>query len=397
MQEQQKITIGFWPTFAIALAGLLAVGVVENSTWGVLWGVKVSGLVLVLIGLGGYFLWRSQAPNIRLVRTGLEWVYSLTLLALVGSWILSPDPRQGLTRVSWLLAYVLLFYILADACESGVDRRAVIAALLTVSGALMFLSIIDVVKAYSRWFVEAGSWCLPPSVYRFESLLGSPTALMGLANLCGPLALVALLRVQNNWQRALLGLWLAAYFMVLPFSLSNGGQAVGAVWIGLLLVYGLKTRKLKTTWGKLSMNGKALAGVAGLFVLAAVVAATIVFIKTLDAGDSLGGMRQIWLNTIQVWSSNPWFGSGPGRFGFGYLTAADSIPPRFWMLQAMNLPAQLVAEFGLAGGFAFLGLLIGNIKWLRERFRLVEEKKKGGELPSWRGALRGERMHWWMI
>ena len=376
MQEQDKIMIGFWPTFAVVLAGLVTVGMVDSNPWGVLWVVKASGLVLGLAGLAGYYLWRSRTSYTRLVRTGLEWVYGMSLLALFGSWILSPDPRQGLARIGWLLGYVLLFYILADAFEAGAERKAVIAALLTAGGIAMLYAVVEILAAYSQWFVAIDSWRLPPSPYQFESILGSSKALAGFANLCGPLAAAAFWRVRKNWLRGLLGFWLLLYLVILPLSFSGGGWFGAAAWLGLAIFFLLKKKRFSVLWPKLMVRTRIILCLAGMVMLVAGLLTTVLFVRALDLSNSLERMNHIWLDTIQVWSSSPWFGSGPGRFSFAYLSAAKNIPPEAWVTQAKNLPAQLVAEFGLIGGLSLVGLVAGNLKWFRERWRLVAEEEK---------------------
>lgn len=385
MQEQEKSDIGFWTSFGMVLVGLLVAMVVGGTAWGTAWGVKVFGLAFALAMGAGYFVWRGHHARASLLRTGLEWVYGLALLALFGAWILSADPRQGLSRVGALLGYLLLFYIVTDALENGLCRRAVLAALLTASGAIIFVAVLETYAAYSQWWVQTGSrQVLPPYPYRFISLVGHSNALMGLANLFAPLALVMFLQTKKMSERILLGFWLVAFVFVIPFSSSRGGWLGSAAGMGLLLLYGIWKKGPRAGWCKLPWGGKVLAVLLGAGLLtAAGLAAGWGYAKFAahpsHGTNLLGGRSEIWTNALQVWLANPFFGAGPGRFGFGYLQASSRTPPGFWALHAHSLPIQVLAEFGSIGGIAFLGLIVGSLRWFWTRWRqLAEAQRMGG-------------------
>jgi tetratricopeptide (TPR) repeat protein/O-antigen ligase len=382
MQDQEKTAIGFWPTYLIVLIGLLAVAVVDGKAWGTMWNVKASGLILALLGGGAYFYWRGYRTRSRLLRTGLEWVYGLALLALFGSWILSPDPRQGLARIGWMLAYLILFYILVDALEAGADRRAALAALLTASGIFILMAALETAAVYSGWWAQTGSrQIMPPYPYRFVSVVGHSNALMGLANLCAPLALISFLRSNKRIERALLAFWLVVFLAVIPFSSSRGGWLGTATWMGGLFCYWLWMQKPLQRWKSMQKRARIITIVLGIVILVALAAGGYIgFTKFAQhpshGSNMLGGRSEIWSNALNIWLSSLWFGAGPGRFGFGYLNAATSTPPGFWALHAHSLPIQVLAEFGLVGAVAMAALLVGSLRWFWRRFRELEENKR---------------------
>lgn len=382
MQDQENTAIGFWPTYAVVLIGLLVVMIVDGHAWGTLWAVKAAGLVLALIAGSAYFVWRGAMSKAKLVRTGLEWVYALMLLALFGSWILSPDPRQGLFRVGWLLGYLLLFYILADALEAGADRNAAIAALLTVSGGIILLAALETSMVYSQWWRMVGSrQILPPYPYRPVSLVGHSSAMMGLVNLCAPLALFAFLRTRNKTQRILLAFWLVAFLIVVPFCSSPGGMIGTAVWTGGFFIYLLWKKNPLEGWSSLRYRGKIIVILLGIGILAAVgIAAYLVSMKFLQHPaqevNVFGSQSEIWANALQIWLANPWFGTGPDRFGFGYLQAVSGTPPGYWASHAHSLPVQILAEFGIVGEIALLALFVENLRWFWKRYRLIDDSKR---------------------
>ena len=380
MPDQKKPTIGFWLTCLIIMTGLLLLLVVDGNAWGTSFGMKVAGLVMAIFAGVIYVVWRGKMPKAYLVRTGLEWVYALTLLALFGAWILSADPRQGLSRISLLIGYFLLFYLLADLLEVDLDRNGVIAGLLTASGIVLMMAALETYVVYAQWWDAAGSrQVMPPYPYRLISLVGHSNAMMGLANLCAPLAFVLFLRKKKILERVLLSFWLVTYAIVIPFSSSRGGWLGIAAWIGLLFLFWLWKQNPLQKWRAMGSSGKTIAVLLGLVAIIAAGAflfsAFTRFAQHPSHGTNVfGGRSEIWGNAFEIWLANPTFGVGPGQFGFGYIRAADSIPPRFWALHAHSLPIQILAEFGVFGGLALIALLVENLRWFWERFRLIEEE-----------------------
>ena len=382
MLDDEKTANRFWPTYFLVLTGLLVALIVDGHAWGGDWGVKASGFGLSVMGVSAYFLWRRTRANPWLVRTSLEWVYGLCLLALFGAWLFSPDPRQGLTRIAWLLGYMFLFYFLADALEVGVNRAAMVAALLTFSGFVILLAAMEIYVIYNQWRQFSGSWLLlPPYPYRLISVVGHSNALMGLGNLCAPLALVGLLRTHKTVNRVFYMLWLVLFLLVVPFSSSRGGWLGMAVWMGLLFLYWLVKQNPLALWRDLKVSKKIIVIAAGLVLVALAVAggaaAFVKFSQHPSHGSNIvGGRSLIWSTAFEIWRAHPWFGTGPGRSGLGYLKAAQSIPPGFWALHAHSLPIQVLAEFGIAGGVAFIALVVENLRWFRERYNAIEKNKR---------------------
>ena len=382
MQDQKKPTIGFWLTCFIIMAGLLLVIVVDGKTIGTSSGVRMAGLVLAVIAGAAYFIWRDKVSRAYLVRTDLEWVYGLTLLALFGAWILSSDPRQGLSRISLLIGYFLLFYILADAFEVGVDRDGVLAGLLSASGIVLFMAAVETYGVYAQWWEAVGSQqMMPPYPYQVISLAGNSNAMMGLANLCAPLAFILLIRKKKIYQRALLTLWLMMYVSVIPFASSQGMWMGIAAWMGVLFLYWVWKQRLLEKWRAQPGKGKTIGFFFGFIAIIAVgtfvVLAFTRFVQyPLNEANAFGLRSEIWKNALHIWLANPIFGVGPGLFGFGYLLAAESIPPGYWVLHAHSFPIQILAEFGIVGGIALLALLVGNGRWFWNRFGLIEESER---------------------
>lgn len=370
MQDQKIQPIGFWLTCFIIVTGLLAVMIVDGNAWATSSGMKMTGLILAALAGVVYFVWRGRLSRAYLVRTDLEWVYALTLLALFGAWILSADPRQGLSRISLLIGYILLFYILADAMEVGLDRDGVLAGLLLASGIVLIMAVLETCTAYTQWWEAVGSrQVMPPHPYRLISLAGNSDAMMGLVNMCAPLALLSVFRKKKFVQRVLLIIWLTMYVILIPFSLSQGGWIGISAWLGVIFFYWLWMQERFQQ----RHRGKKITIFSGLVALGAV-EICLVYALTNFAQDSL--MGETWKNAFKIWLANPAFGVGPGQFGIGILRTVNSIPPGYWALNAHSLPLQILAEFGVAGGIAMLALLVENSRWFWKRFSVIEEDNR---------------------
>ena len=318
MRDQKKRPIGFWLTCCIIMTGLLLVLVVDGNARGTSSGMKIAGLVLAVIAGAAYFVWRDKLSRAYLVRTDLEWVYGLTLLALFGAWILSADPRQGLFRISLLIGYMILFYILADAFEVGFDRDGVLAGLLSASGVVLIMAVLETYEVYTQWWEAVGSrQIMPPHPYHLISLTGHSNVMMGLANLCAPLAFLLLIRKKKMVQRVLLTFWLVLYVMVIPFSSSRGGWMGIVTWVGVLFLFWLWKQKPLEKWRALGSSGKTIAGFLSLVALVAtgafvIMAFTRLAQTPLNEANVFGIRSEIWENTIAYLAceSNIWCGSG---------------------------------------------------------------------------------------
>jgi len=392
MQDQEKKPIGFLPTFLIILVGLLMVLIVDGNAWGNLWVVKVIGLGSVVLATTIYFVWRRKVSRAYLVRTGLEWTYGLTLLALFGAWILSPDPRQGLARIAWLLGYLLLFYILTDLIEIGLNEQGIVAGLLAASGFVLFMAALETSAMYLEWWDTIGSWTImPPAPYRLISLAKHASAMMGFVNLCAPLAVVSFFR-RKGFEQVLLAFWLVLYCFVIPFSWSWGGWLGIITWIVVFAFYYFWQQDIVKAWRSEGRKRKFI--FSGLSIGFLILTSVVLFIVCVvsrkpyiyDAQVAIT-YDEIWKTAWQVWQGSPVFGVGPGQFGFGILRTVDSIPPGAWVLHAHSLPLQIMVEFGLIGVVALVSLAVENFRWFWERFWLIGAHQQWSGLAVVAGVL----------
>ena len=348
---------------AIAFAGLCLAFVAGGYIWRGFFAVQLFGYLAVGLGATAYLVWRGVFRRTKLPSSGLEWVFGVCLLALGLSLAFSPDVRQGGWRVGELLGYLLLFYFFLDAFRAGWNRRSVVIAILGSSGILLVMAVLETYVQYTNWWQVLRFPEMPPYIYRFVGLIGHPNALMGIVNLCAPLAVIALLRAHKRLERVACGVWIAFYLLSIPFSSSRGGWLGLLVWGGtFLLLWGYEQRvwqKLRR-WRARLWLWVGLAAVVLLPVLGYVGYRGFVLFATNPShgADIFGGRLGFWIWAAQVWRSFPWTGAGPGRFAFEVVKVTQTIPPGFWPLHPHGLLAEVLAESGLVGSAAFL-LLVG--------------------------------------
>ena len=233
---------------AIAFTGLCLAFVAGGYIWRGVYAVQLVGCLAAGLGALVYLAWRGIFRRTHLPSSGLEWVFGVCALALGLSLVFSPDLRQGGWRVGELLGYLLLFYFFLDAFRAGWVRKGVVAAILGSSGILLVMAVLETYVQYTNWWQILRFPEMPPYIYRFVGLIGHPNALMGIANLCAPLAVVALLRAHRRLERVACGVWLAFYLLSLPFSSSRGGWLGLLVWGGMFLLLWAFEQRL---WQKL--------------------------------------------------------------------------------------------------------------------------------------------------
>jgi len=361
--------IRFWLSFVAGLLGFGEMILLGGYAFG---GNRLVQMVGFGLGLGialSWLIWRWAIWRDRLPRTGLEWGLALGLLAVLLSLLLSPDPRQGVWRAGWLLAYALLFYFFIDLLETDIDRWGVLAGLAAAVALVLLQATAEAMQWYRLWFEAAGGFELPTNQYRFMGILmSSPT--MALANLLVFAVMVAFWRTQRPVMRIAAAFWLVLYFFALPFSSSRSG------WVGLAagLAFGFclwswETRPWRAlrAWSRTRLVWSAI----GLLVLALVAGLLAVqFMKVFASslthgGDPFGtsGREQFITAAVSMWKNTPWLGVGPGRYAFEYLRVASGAPPGFWPAQAHNIFFQVLAEFGILGLAAWLLILILSLRW----------------------------------
>ena len=374
MKKEKENNIAYIISFAIIFIGLFISIIVGGYVWrgSITW--KIIALVFSFVCISGYIIWRGFFKRASLINTGIEVAVGFFFLGIMGSWILSPDPRQGLERTALLIGYIVLFYVLVDCFDAGFDRSAVLNSLLLISGGILFITVLETYTRYTYWWNSVGDWrIMPPFPYRFTSIIGHSNALMGLANLCVPIVFIFFFKNKGLFKKILLAFWIILYLAVIPFSSSRGGWIGIIVWVGIMIfmfVWENINIKKVLTW----IREKIIWFIPlAIFLLGLAAYLGFRFINTFSLHPSHGsnpfsGRLGIWSAAIEIWQKYPIFGAGPGRFGYEYLNTNQSIPPNFWATHAHSLPMQVLTEFGLFGLVCFTVLLVSIIVWVWRQY-----------------------------
>ncbi len=341
----------------------VAGGYIWRGSYGVqMTAYGIAGLVAVIL-----LFWRGVVQRRRVPVDRLEWAIGGFALAFGLSLVFSPDPRQGGWAVGELLGYWLLFYLFMEAFRAGLNRKGVISGVLAASGLLLVMAVLETYVQYSNWWQVIRFPEMPPYIYRFVGLIGHPNALMGIANLCAPLAVVAFFRASRRLERLACGIWIAFYLLSIPFSSSRGGWLGLLVWVAVFLLLWGYEQKIWLVLRRWKARLWVWIGLAAILILPALgyvgYRLFVIFATNPSHGGNIfGGRETFWVWAGQIWQSSPWLGVGPGRFAFEVVKVTPSIPPGFWPLHAHGLPPTILAEFGLVGLAAFL-VLTGTGFW----------------------------------
>lgn len=339
---------------------------------GFIWGssllmhiTTLAALVVLIV----YVVYRSVTKKAKLPAfrsDGLVWLAMGVLLYLL---IRSPQPSEGVVRVARLISLGALLFLLLDLFTSAGMRKTALNGLMVVSGLVLLLAALETYAVYNNFWQSTGAFSLPPLPYRFISILGHPNALMGLVNLCAPLALVFFFQSRLRAVKAFSAAWLMLFLVAIPFSSSRGGWMGAAAGFGLLALWGIGLWKPWKKIKKLPLWGWVVTGIGGAAVLAGGVYAVyrfwIAFAAHPSHGSSLiGGRSEMWNAAWLLFRQNLLTGIGPGRYAFGFLQVMSSTPPAYWPSHSHGLMVQTAAEFGILGLLIGLALLIALIVWM---------------------------------
>ena len=383
-QELMKAT-KFDGLITILITALLGLNLVAGGfIWSGSFPVQFGTFAVSLVLATGYLVWRLFIDKKTMPRTGLEIFFALALVAMGLSLVFSPSPSMGFWRVGRLTTCCVLFYIALDLFGEQIGRGATLKALLWISGVALALAVMETYQAYQGYWKAAGGITLPPTTYRFVSVLGHANALMGLVNLCAPIALI--LFIQLHGKRASLiayATWLVLYVIAVPFSSSRGGWLGQAVWAGVLAVFWLHEAKPWKRLQTFSALRKWLVPVVGAIVVSLILFGGYKFVRYFSVNPSHGdlsnifsGRSDLWSSALTIWRLSPLVGAGAGRFGMEYLAVNNRVPPQYWASHSHSIIFETLAEFGLVGAIAGLALLVALVIFVYRCYRAVRQEQR---------------------
>jgi putative inorganic carbon (HCO3(-)) transporter len=345
--------------------------------WNGLYVIQISFFFACLGFVLLAFLYRRHDTYAKLPKLGIEWAIAILLLAIISSWVLSPLPRQGIWRMSTLVAYFPLLYLLVDLFVHGLDYRLVLRTFFLIVGVYLFTAVLETVLAYQEWFTSIDSIkLLPPTIYRFSSLLGHSNALMACANLLAPIGVINLFTQKKFLGKFSYLLWFVLYGFSMLFSSSRGGYLGLLVWISVLLAYGIFYQKSEF----IQRNQK---WIIRILILTAIIVLVLVLLfggyltSHPTHGSRLLSSREVmWLDALQIWRNFPVFGAGPGRIPFEILNVNATIPPRYFPNHVHSTWLQFLAEFGIAGLLSFLFMSFKGYTSIINKLKTIPEDRK---------------------
>ncbi len=306
-------------------------------------------------------------------RTSLDLPIVAFVVVLVLATVLSDIPRLSLEGISWVLWYVVFFYIVVDLLRHGWPAELFLKSLLVVGGIACLLAIMEALDWYLGWVAVAGlTDPLPPSTFRIVRTLG-PNPLAAYLNLLIPIAVVAVVAARRRANRFILASWLLLALIVQFLTFSRGGwlglfavAATLAITIALQYRTRLPTEELRGRLGKNKLLTSAL-------VAAIVVASLLICLagyRLLTVPSRRGSLEErvlMWRSGWMSFVDSPVTGTGPRTYGTQFLRYSQT-DLRRPVEKAHNIGLTILAETGVLGLATSLWLFGSVISGLRQRW-----------------------------
>jgi putative inorganic carbon (HCO3(-)) transporter len=329
---------------------------------------------LLLALIVAAWLLKKVLANEGFPRTSLDLPIMAFVAALVLATVFSDMPRLSLEGLSWVLCYIVLFYIVIDLLRNGWPAELFLKSLLVVGGIACLLALFEALEWYLGWLAVAGlANPVPPSSFRIVRTLG-PNPLAGYLNLLIPIAVVAALITQRRANRLVLAVWLLLALVVQFLTFSRGG------WLGLCAVAATlaititlqyRSRLPIKGWRSRLRRNKLL---ASALVAAIVVASLLVCLagyRLLTLPSRRGSLQErvlMWRSGWMAFVESPVTGTGPWTYGTQFLRYSHT-DVRRPVEKAHNVGLTILAESGVLGLATSLWLFGSVVNGLWQRWR----------------------------
>lgn len=313
----------------------------------------------------------------------LELAISAMMLAAALSFLFTRDPLQaGLIKLVLGAGYLLVFYILVTFPITSAARRFMLYGLLVIGWLFAVVALNEVIGYY--WGCIGRGDCTPYP-YRLAHVLWHPNVYMAFMNLIAPLAVAALLDGDDWFSPAFC---LAVYLITVPFSSSRGGWLGMAVWVAGMLFFWLQRRGwINRRWFarlKAIRTGVILAAIAGM---AGLLVTGYGAYRLFSSHPSHSSRMHFWTLAVDAWLTSPVVGIGIGGFQVVYIRAFHPAENAYVAPHAHNLFMTTLAEQGLVGMAALIGLMVVVAMRLLRGHRLNSS-------PVWSGAMLAALAGW---
>jgi len=284
--------------------------------------------IMVLAVLGSYVA-RRLAQQQWLPQTPLDLPLLAFYLLNVVSTALSADLRVSVENLSYLTIFILVYYVLVDSLLSGWELSDFVKPMLLVVGIVVLAEILELVVWLSIWAIGTGelSPLLTLGEYRRRLVMGPANVLAWYIVLLLPLVLAEWLTSHRLRTRANLGAMAVGALLVLASTLSRSGLIGIAV---ALTAFALLTLVPVLERGRTSLRAYVRRpGVAAAILLAMTlsVAFTAAAVKLMPTRLYSVSVRfELWRAAAEIIGQRPFFGGGPGTFGYLFHQVPDPNP-----------------------------------------------------------------------
>jgi tetratricopeptide (TPR) repeat protein/O-antigen ligase len=327
-------------------------------------------LVAVIVAV---WLAQKVLANEGFPRTSLDLPMTAFVVVLVLATVLSDMPTLSLEGVTWVLSYVVLFYVVIDLLRRGWPAELFLKSLLVVGGIACLLALLEALHWYLGWVAVAGlDDPLPPSLFRIVSTLG-PNPLAAYLNLLIPFAAVAAVGKKRRTDRFVLVSWLLLALVVQSLTLSRGGwlglfavAATLAVTITLQYRSRLPAKELR---GRLVKNKLLTSALIAVMVVAFLLICLVGY-RLLTIPSRQGSLEErflMWRSGWMAFVESPATGTGPWTYGTQFLRYSQT-DLRRPVEKAHNVGLTILAESGVLGLATSLWLFGSVISGLRQRW-----------------------------
>jgi len=276
------------------------------------------------------------------------------------------SPKLGIAIGGYraVCQFMLWFFVLTRLIENDGDFHTLYA---TLSGLAVAIALHGIYQYITKAPMPA-SWIASTEMgvrTRVYSIIGSPNIMGAFMVMTAPMLAAYAYYSKKLWVKCLL--WGATGLICLAtlFTFSRGA------WFGLTVAVAvfalLVDRKLFL-----------IAGAAIIAVIFCVpeISNRITFLFTSDfaKANSTGGRGERWVFGLSLWSENPVFGFGLGRFG-GAIAMQNQVIEGMDYFYMDNYYLKTLTEMGLLGLVSYLWLLLRNLLWsCRSIFKTQKNK-----------------------
>lgn len=335
--------------------------------------LRIYAVVAALVGLLAWLLMALRRPELR-PASGLMGALAAALAAFGIAELQAWNPRLGLDFLGYAVLLTALYLLLVRlwAAPVGWATLAVLAAVTCAVGGLAH--IWATVSAWMALWSRLGQVVVPPLRFGYEGLwLGSPNAFAAFQ------VLLLATAAPTLWPRGRRGR-ASAVLLAILVGVNVALSASRGAWLGLALAMPVTLGAwLLTTPGRttarrvVAAGGRRLVtaggrwlvvGAGALVVAAAGLAAAVgpaLLARVMDLSGA--GVRTSFLSASwRMFQSAPLTGLGPGSWVPARLSFTDATELDYYIPHAHNVPAQVLAEFGLVGVVAAVIVVLSVLR-----------------------------------